>query len=184
MSRLEATPQKTAPVSDELLRGLAVQAFNMAKRDVERDCFNFLVASYTRAKASTAWQWWNAKSSKGSAKTGSTTAARRQSASRSLVSASTSHRPNAVIIGTAINRFKATAKLRARPVTDRRRCSTRNHDRHHEAVAEGLLEVCNALFVSVQTPEKMLLYTQDFNRGGARGAPDVQLSAQTSSMAG
>ena len=42
----------------------------------------------------------------------------------------------------------------------------------------GLLEVCDALFVSVQTPEKMLLYTQDFDRGGARGAPDVQRWAQ------
>ena len=88
--------------------------------------------------------------------------------------------PDAVIIGTAINSFKATAKLRAQPVRSRGRCSTRNHDRHHEAVAEGLLEVCDALLVSVQTPEKMLLYTQDFDRGGRAALPTCSYGRRTS----
>src|SRR5215467_9870824 len=73
---------------------------------------------------------------------------------------------DAMIFVTACNRFTSTPKLRALPQEEIDRLMKAGHKRHHEAVAEGLLELQDAFMAMAQTPERVCVCTQ---QAGPRG---------------
>jgi len=166
-------------LTDHELQGLAAQALNLAKRDMERGQFNFLVASYHRGEPlhrmnriealiieRLGEEWLNAGRTK-------------DIGFRILRMATEILPPDALVIVTAANRFKATDKMLALPEAQQLEILESNHDRHHRAVAEGLLTVCDCLHATAQSATRVCVYFQDYLPGGEfDGPPETRFRAQ------
>lgn len=162
-------------MTDQQLRGLAAQAFNLAKKDLERKGFNFLLAAYHEGETlhrmrdleavliqRLGREWLNSGRSKdigfGIIRLGVFLAP-----------------PDAVMFGSVINKFEPTERLLALGPEKQRELADGGHDAHHEAVRDGLLTVCDALHITAQSEERVCLYMQNL-AGGAR--PDVHFCQQ------
>lgn len=159
-------------ISDELLTGLAAQAFNMARQDIKRGKFNFLLAGYhegeplrrmKRAEALIIERLGENWLANGEAKDIGFGILRL--GIRLLP-------PDAVIIATEANLFRPTPKVLALPWEEQEKLRNATSDDHHQAVRDGLLEVGDALHVTVQTPERVCFYIQEFGPGGPKGRPE------------
>jgi hypothetical protein len=153
-------------MTDAELQGIAAQALNMAKRDLELDRFNFLLAAYnlcdqpplhrmTEIEAviieRLGANWLNSGRTK-------------DLGFFVLRQAVDLMPPDAVVIATGVNRFQPTQRFHKLPEAQQRELMNSSHDRQHKAVAEGLLTVGDALFAIVQTPERVCQYVQDYDR--------------------
>jgi hypothetical protein len=175
------TGGRSAVITDAELQGLGAQALNMALRDMDRGQFNFLLASYHGTDTPPfhrmdkiekliverlGEKWLNSGSAK-------------DIGFNMLRMAVSLLPPDALVIVTMINRFKPTAKLAQLPEAKQREVLDTSHDRHHQAVKDGLLEVCDSLFAIAQTPERVCQYVQDFNlHGKTVSKPDVMFGPQ------
>ena len=152
-------------MTDAQLQGIGAQACNMCKRDLERDEFNFFLATYecdarqlhrmTKIEELIVQQlgenWLNSGRTKDIG----------FGILRECVDLMP---PDAMIIASVTNHFRPTEKFDQLTSEQKQELVHSAHDRHHEAVAQGLLTLCDALTVVVQTPERVCLYTQDFDR--------------------
>jgi hypothetical protein len=156
------------PLSDAQLQGIAAQALNMAKLDLQRDRFNFLLAFYIEA-----WEhrlkrmgklealiieklgenWLNSGRTKDLGFDGI----------RKCVDLAP---PDAVVIVTVANKFYPTAKFRELSEAEQEELVTATHDRHHEAVKQGLFSMYDVLWGTAQTPERICLVHQKIRSGG------------------
>jgi hypothetical protein len=153
-------------MTDELLKGLAAQAFNIAKKDMERGVFTALIASYfegeglrrmkvveKRIAATLGEDWLNS--------------GHKKDVAFDCIRFCVDHvPPDVVIIATVINRFTPTAKFHALPV-ERKKKLAGSGDECHQAVRDGWLTVCDALNVIAQTPERVCLYLQNLDGSNA-----------------
>jgi hypothetical protein len=157
-------PYNTASVSDAELLGLAAQAFNMFKRDVERGHYNFLLASYHAGQGLHRMKMIEAEVVERLGEDWLNAGRTKDIGFRMLRLATKLLPPDAVIFGSVVNNFHPTAKLGELTLKQRSDLLGGGHDRQHEAVKEGYLTVCDALGVVAQTPKRVCLYRQDFDR--------------------
>jgi hypothetical protein len=166
-------------MTDAELQGLGAQALNMAKGDMERGQFNFLFASYHqgeglhRMKSIEALvveklgeEWLNSGRAK-------------DMAFKMLRMATSMLPPDGIVIVTAANRFSPTEKLLALPLAEQEAVVNASHHRHHKAVEEGLLTVCDSLHALVQTARRVCQYIQDYEPGALfLSKPETRFYAQ------
>ena len=175
MTLRELTPEER---NDQLLKGLAAQALNMAKRELQQGKFDCVIATYTRGKGLYRMRklelliiekhgenWLNSGRTK-------------DAGFGMLRLAVDMFPPDAFAFVSIVNAFGPTEKLLAMGVEAVRELGLSNHDRHHQAVAEGLLEVHDELFAIVQDPLRVCTYRQRCNRRGIIGEPTVHFSDQ------
>ena len=164
-------------MTDEILRGLAMQALNMMKRDIEqgRDVAILLavyhegeglhrmkkIEDYLVERLGADWM------SDGDKKDGVF------GVIRLMVRAT---KPHAVVMVTSAWSFKATQKLAALPVAEQRKILDAGHDRHHRAVKEGLLIREDILHAMAQSPERVCMAMQPRDLSSQ---PEVQISNQS-----
>jgi len=163
-------------MTDAQLQGIAAQALNLAKRDLERHRFNFLLAAYHECDEKKLYRmseveallierlgesWLNHGKTK-------------DIGFQLLRLAVDTLPPDAVVFAFACNSFKPTPKLQAMTRAQQVELIKAGHDRHNQAVKEGLMSVCDALTVTVQTPERVCLYRQNMDRHHEpEGKPDT-----------
>ncbi len=167
-------------LTDAELKGVGAQTLNMVKRDLELGRFNFLFASYhvgdkpplhrmNKIEALVVERLGENWLNSGRAK---------DMGFYVLRLAVDLLPPDAVVIATGANSFKATARLDALPKERHRALLNASHDEQHKAVAEGLLEVCDAILVMVQTPERICQYVQEIGPHGPVGNATAQFFPQ------
>jgi hypothetical protein len=151
-------------MTDPELQGIAAQALNMAKRDMERGSLHFLVAVYhageglfRMSKVETliterlGQGWLNSGHLK-------------DVGFETLRMCVDAMKPEAFVFAHATNVFTPSEKLRALPEEERNRVlNAKSHDEHHEFVRQGLLTIHDALTCSAQTAERVCMYTQKFD---------------------
>src|SRR5947209_5590421 len=168
-------------MTDAEFQGIGAQSLNMAKRDLERGDFNFMFASYfasdrpplhrmTKVEqlvvARLGVDWLNSGGTK-------------DIGFYVLRCAVELLPPDAVVIATVVNRFVPTARCRALPEGQQWELANSSHARQHEAVAEGLLTINDAIYAVVQTPTRVCQYVQDLNpRRRPTGQPEASFHAQ------
>lgn len=168
-------------MTDKQLEGLGAQAANMAKRDMEQreGGFHFLLATYhdedkqlhrmTRIEALIVERLGENWLNNGRAK----------DIGFGVLRIAIDHLPpDAVIFATIVNRFTPTAAFRQLSHEQQTELLDSPHNRHHEAVREGLLEVCDALTATVQTPSRVCFYWQNFAHGQPVGKPETTFANQ------
>jgi hypothetical protein len=168
-------------MTDAQLEGLGAQACNIAKRDLERGTFNFLLASYNEADERRLFRmtkiealilerlgedWLNSGRTKDIG----------FGLLRTCVNLIP---PDALIFASVTNQFNPTEKFDQLTPAQKAEVLNGGHDRQHEAVAEGILSVHDVLTVLVQTPEKVCLYCQPLERGRPDGRAQCEVFPQT-----
>ena len=167
-------------VTDDVLRGLCAQAFNLAKLDLERGRFNFLLASYHHGERlhrmtkvekliieKCGQDWLN----NGAAK---------DVAFGLLRIATTAIPPDALVFASVTNMFRPTEKFHALDQEAKDRLMHTGPDAHHRGVREGLFTRVDALVTLAQTPLRVCQYFQECSpRGVAVGPPDVHIGDQS-----
>jgi len=167
-------------MTDEQLQGFAAQALNMAKKDIERHRFHFLIATYHEAdqeglhrmtriekliieKLGEAWL----------------NSGRTKDAGFELLRVAVDLMPpDAVIFVTSCNAFTPTAKFAALSREQQEELMNSGHDRHHEAVKEGLLVIQDGLLALAQTTERICVYQQAVENGAFSGSPQTKVFPQ------
>lgn len=87
--------------------------------------------------------------------------------------------PDAVMWVTGANEFRVTEKLRALPEEKGRWWLAGGHERHHQAVREGLMTIHDALVALAQSAELVCVYMQRVLPGAVfAGQPDVKFFPQ------
>ena len=168
-------------MTDEILKGIAAQAFNMAKLDRERGQFIWLIASYYESDERKLHRmskleklvngrfgedWLNHHGKK-------------DAAFGLIRFAVDTLPPDALAIATAINMFAPTDKLEKLPREEQQKLLEGGHNGHLKAVAKGLFTIHDALSVIAQTPERVCLYSQVMGkRGESVGPPEVKAAPQ------
>ena len=168
-------------MTDAELQGIAAQSLNMAKRDLARGRFNFLLAAYNLCDTPPLHRmdkiealvierlgenWLNSGRTK-------------NIGFQTLRIAVDLLPPDAVVIVTMCNGFSLTAKFWELTPAQQRELHNATHDRHHEAVKEGLMDVCDVLLATVQTPERVCMYQQNLDRRGEfTGRPETKCFPQ------
>jgi hypothetical protein len=152
-------------VTDEILQGLAAQGLNLMRRDIARGGFNFLLASYTEGgqlhrmkkvedliieKLGKPWLNYGRTKDLGFG---------------ILAYVAAIAPPDAIVICTPINWFKATAKLRALPPDEVERMMRSTHDEHHKAAKKGYLQIVDALCASAQNERRVCNYIEAVRAG-------------------
>lgn len=153
-------------MTDKELQGIAAQSFNLARRDLEKGCFNFVLASYfsgeglKRLKSieraiidQLGEDWLNHGRTK-------------DVGFQILRICVDTMPPEAVVFVTGVNMFHRTEKLRAMgPEAEKALMGPGStHNQHHAAVKEGLLTVHDGLTAVAQTPERVCIYQQMVDR--------------------
>jgi hypothetical protein len=167
-------------LTDEQLHGLGAQACNMAKLDMEQGGFHFLLASYHECDERKLHRmskiealivervgedWLNNSRTK-------------DIGFKMLRTAVDLLPPDALVFATMTNRFISTAKFHQLTREQQSKLLAAGHDRYHQAVKEGLLDICYALVVIVQTPERVCIYQQNMDRGQPVGKPETHFVPQ------
>jgi hypothetical protein len=142
-----------------------MQGFNMAKVDLEHDRFNFLMATYFESEGlkrmakleatiidKLGGNWLNS--------------GRTKDIGFGLIKLAVSIQPpDALVFVTVCNAFKPTSAMLALPKKKRHSILDAGHDRHHEAVKEGLLTVEDALWSIAQTCDRVSSAVQPIVQG-------------------
>jgi hypothetical protein len=166
-------------MTDAALQGFALQALNMAKRDLQRNKFNFLLATYAEGEGlhrmrrieeaiieKLGEDWLNSGDTK-------------DAGFWILRQATAICPPEAIVFVSVINKFSSTKKMLALSREEQERHLV-SHEAQHRAVGEGLLTMVDALFATAQTPGRVCLYVQDIHarRGLFIGQPEVAIGDQ------
>lgn len=168
-------------MTDDELKGIAAQSLNLAKRDLERNQFNFLLAAYHAGDVPPLFRmrkvealiieklgadWLN----HGPAKDAGFGVLRLVTGMRP---------PGAVAFVTACNRFMGTERFQKLSPAEQEKIVRSGHDGHRRAVRDGLLSLVDSLVATVQTAERVCVYSQAVSDGGLTGAPEVHLFDQS-----
>lgn len=168
-------------MTDAQLEGLGAQAANMAKRDMEREGgFHFLLASYHEEdkrlhRMSKIEALITERLGKDWLNNGRT----KDAGFGVLRKAAGLLPPDAMIFASVANRFTPTAQFAQLTREEQADLLSAGHDRHHQAVEEGWMEVGDVLMVTVQTRERACMYWQSIDRHGKPvGRPEIQFLSQ------
>jgi hypothetical protein len=172
------------PVTDEELRGMALQALNMAKRELERGkplgCFMAthhagenihrmdMVEKLLAEKLGEDWLNDEDKKDIGFG------------LMRQLLGVAWNNvePPDAFIIVTEANRFEPTKKMQKLPQEEQLAIANGGHAGHHRAVREGYFKLVDCLHALAQTPERVCLYVQPVDPPRFVGQPRVEFFDQ------
>jgi hypothetical protein len=165
-------------LTDAQLQGLGAQACNLAKLDMERGKFHFLLASYHNGEQlhrmtmvenliveKLGEDWLS----------GGRTKDVGFGVMRTCVDLMP---PDAFIFASMTNQFSPTEKFDQLTKKQKAELFDAGHDRHHRAVAEGLLLVRDVLTVLVQTPERICIHCQPMENGQPVGQAVSQCGPQ------
>jgi hypothetical protein len=150
-------------MTDAELQGITAQALNMAKRDIQRGKFNFLLAAYhageglhrmTKIEATVVERLGEEWLNRGGTK---------DFGFLLIQFAVAMKPPDAVVWVTAANMFKPTPALAELSIEEQKRLLDSTHDRHHQAVKEGLLTLADVLTAVGQTAESVCHYVLEKN---------------------
>jgi hypothetical protein len=169
-------------LTDAELQGLGAQALNMAKRDIEKGDFNFLLAAYNESDQPRLHRmkqietliierlgedWLNHERSK-------------DTGFAVLRIAVSLLPPDAVIVVTVANGFRPTPKFFDLSPAKQTYFVGGGHDRQHQAVKEGVMDVCDVLAATVQTAERVCIYQHEIDpRWRLTGAPATRCFPQS-----
>lgn len=148
-------------MTDPELQGIAAQAFNMARTQIEfKGDFNFLLASYYAGEGlrrmtkiekfipqTLGEDWLN-------------NGRKKDAAFDILRLALRLHPSDAIVFATGANIFTTTAKFDTLPKEEQEKLLKAGHDKHHAAVKSGYLKLDDALACVAQTPERVCSYTR------------------------
>lgn len=150
-------------LSDPQLEGLAAQAFNMARTDIERGTFNFLLASYHAGERLHRMRkieqlviercgedWLNSEPMKDHV----------FGLLRLFLALAP---PEAMVFACVINKFIPTEKFDALEMDAQKKILTGGHPGHHRAVQQGYLRIVDALTAIAQTTERICIRNQGIN---------------------
>jgi hypothetical protein len=164
-------------MTDARMTGLAAQALNMAKRDMEqRSDFNFLIASYHEGDGLHRMSKVEAMLIERLGESWLNSGAAKDFGFGIIKLYTVMHPPDAIVLVTPVNMFKTTKAFDKLPVTDQAQIIEAGHDRHHEAVREGLMTISDALMANVQTVERVCVYTLE---RAADARPEVRMFNQS-----
>lgn len=166
-------------ITDSELKGLAMQGLNMAKRDLEQGQLCCVLASYHEGETihrmrrieeilveMLGQDWLN----KGHCK---------EAGFNILRMANREHPCDAIIFVSAINQFRQTEAFKRLSPEQQKFILDAGHDRHHQAVKEGLFEIQDCISALAQTASRVCVYLQVVdNRHNFEGPPQVELFDQ------
>ena len=170
-------------MTDDQLKGIAAQALNLIKLEIERQGeFGLFLASWNASDQPPLHRmtqierlledklgrgWLNKPSAK-------------ETAFGILRMATEAFPPDALVLVTATNEFRSTAAFKALPEQEQRRIIEAGHDEHHRAAAKGLLTLSDAVTAVVQTPDRVCVCTQILDgRKQPDGPPQIQCGPQS-----
>ena len=156
-----------AQLSDKELEGLGAQAFNMAKRDMEQGKFNFLLASCHAGEGLHRMARVEALINQRLGK-GWMNDERAKDIGFGLIREAVNILPpEAMVFASVINNFTVTERFDKLAKEKQLEIANGGHDKHHQAVRDGYMKVCDALMAAVQTPERICLYRQNIHEDKA-----------------
>jgi hypothetical protein len=171
--------KRAAIMTDAALQGLGAAALNMAKRDIEQGGFNFLLATYHTGEPLYRMKKVEALIIQKLGKDWLNHGRTKDAGFHVMRVAVHVLPPDAVVFVTAANGFSATEKFEALPQAQQDELLEAGHDRHHQAVREGLLEIQDVLLAIAQSPERVCMYQQGIDRhGGLVGQPQARCCPQ------
>ncbi len=165
-------------MTDAELEGLGMQALNILKHRIETGGRPWLLASYHVGEPMRPLLTVEALIEERLGEDWMNHGGKKDAAFRVLRIATGMLPPDAMVIGMAANMFQPTERLWALPRAEAMAILNAGHDRHHRAVAEGLMEVHDGLTCIAQTPERVCICSQRVEGRQFVNRPDVQLFAQ------
>lgn len=169
-------------MTDAELKGIAAQALNMAKLDLERGTFSFLFALYFEEEDPPLRRLRNIEQliSERLGKDWLNFDDKKALAFRILREGASVAPPDAIVIATAINSFRSTERFNALPEAQQRKIEKRGMRAIRKAVTAGLFTRADGIQVVVQTPERVCHCVQDFDSNHQPvGGPRIQLVPQS-----
>lgn len=160
-------------VTDAELQGLAAQAFNLARHDLEQDKFIWLLASYHHPeplyRMSRVEALINAKFGNNWLNDG----CKKDYAFEALRAATMYRPPDAIVFASVCNMFEATELFRSLPPYEQAKLMEGGHDAHHAGVKKGFFRCVDGLVTVAQTPARVCHQTQRLLHGTPLGTPAV-----------
>lgn len=147
-------------MTDELMKGLAVQALNMVKHDIEQGRFNFLLAVYNEGESLHRMKKIETLIIKALGEDWLNNGPAKDAGYGILREAVAMLPPEALVIATPIKSFTPTEQFQKLSATVQKKILGDGHDRQWQAVEAGYLEVCDALMVVIQTSARVCLCQQ------------------------
>jgi hypothetical protein len=171
-------------LTDAVLEGIAAQALNMVKRDMEQGEFHFLLGCYHEDPVNPAnggfhrmtrceemiitmlgANWLDDEE-------------RKDAGFDVLRFATKMLPPDAVVIVTACDRFGPGERYNTLTEAQKKVLALGPHDQHHKAVRDGYLAISEAILAVVQTEERVCLCGQDLVNGKPEGPPHASFVPQ------
>jgi hypothetical protein len=168
-------------ITDAELQGIAAQALNLAKRDIERDRLNFLLATYHEGEGLYRMEQVEAQVCKMLGMDWLNSGARKDRGFAVIRKTVDLLPPDAVVFAARINKFESTAKLLALPQTEALRMATGGADQYHRLAKQGYFRIVDAVMCCAQTPERVCMYVQERHSPGRlpSGAPQTEFFDQS-----
>jgi hypothetical protein len=161
-------------VTDPQLEGLAAQCLNLAKRDMDRGRFNFLLATWHGNEGLHRMRKIEATIVQMLGEDWLNNGAKKDAAMGVIRMAAKLAPPDAIVFVTAANMFRPTAKFHALPIEEQQRRIELGHDEHHRMAREGLYRLIDCLIAMAQTPERVCHRIQPVpERGHMPDAPET-----------
>jgi hypothetical protein len=167
-------------MTDAELEGIAAQAFNMARQEMEqRGTFSCLIASWHEGEGLHRMKKIEAllieKLGEGWLNSGQA----KDHAFAVIRTCTDMMPPPAIVFATVVNQFESSDKFMSLPEEEQKRiASPKSHVDHWSLVKRGLLSVHDALFCCAQTKERVCIYTRAFGRGYEDAFPLVKTHDQ------
>jgi len=166
-------------MTDAILQGLALQALNMAKVDVQRNQFICLMAVYHEGSPLYRMKRIEARFVETFGQNWLNDGRKKDAVFDGLRFCVDAGKPDAVVFVTPSNMFKPTSKLEKLPPEQQKAIINQGHDGHHQAVRQGLFTIHDVLCAVAQNDKRVCLYNQSVRSSGLfYGQPQVDFFDQ------
>ena len=164
-------------MTDELLKGLATQAANMAKTEIRyRHQLNGILAIYHEGQGLHRLRKIEQEVEEKCGKAWLDSGRAKDILFGVLATGAKALPPDAIVIATGGDRFEPTAALLALSPEDQMRI----RDAHHPRELPQYFQPHDVLMVLVQTPDRVCIYTQRLGpRGMLLGEPEIKCGPQS-----
>lgn len=171
--------ERTSELTDRELEGLAAQAFNMARRDLEqRRGFNCLLASYHAGESLHRMERLERLLAEKLGERWVGDASVKEAAFDLIRMATGMLPPDAIVIATVVNRFVPTEKFHEEAFEKRQELAATGPSGWRQGVEDGYFRMCTALHAVAQTPSRVCVYIQNDAEAREPGRPEVSFWAQ------
>jgi hypothetical protein len=172
-------------VTVEILKGLAMQALNMAKTECEQKRFmGLFLATYHEGEQLHRMARLEAMIAKMLGADWLNDGGKKDAAFSLLCEACKAVPPDAIVCVMASNMFRETPKMEALPEERRRTMLDRGHDYHHQLVKEGMLEIVDSMTSLAQSREDVVLFAQEVDDGRFIGQAECKIECKQAQFDG